>query len=103
MRNPLIKNCKTGFQDDILNRTSHYLKLLTSRSLIDNKHLKCFHSLTNNNAQNVEKERQNNNLKLMQSLAEIEMKYTRYLPGDIDASPKRKTLKNNYVEKQKQL
>jgi hypothetical protein len=37
MINPLIKNCRTGFHDDILNRTSHYLRLLQSKSTIDNQ------------------------------------------------------------------
>ena len=35
--NPFIKNCRTGFYDDILNRTSHYCKLLLSKTTINNK------------------------------------------------------------------
>lgn len=35
MINPLIKNCRTGFHDDILNRTSHYKKLLSTKPKVD--------------------------------------------------------------------
>ncbi len=35
MINPLIKNCRTGFHDDILNRTSHYKKLLSTKAKVD--------------------------------------------------------------------
>ena len=36
--NPFIKNCRTAFHDDILNRTAHYCKLLTTKTTIDNNH-----------------------------------------------------------------
>lgn len=35
--NPFIKNCRTGYHDDILNRTSHYLKLLNTKSSVINR------------------------------------------------------------------
>ena len=35
--NPFIKNCRTGFHEDLLNRTSHYCKLLLTNTAIDNK------------------------------------------------------------------
>ena len=35
--NPLLKNCRTGYHDDILHRTSHYNKLLRSKPSIMNK------------------------------------------------------------------
>jgi hypothetical protein len=47
MINPLIKNCRTGFHDDILNRTSHYKKLLETKSKIDNQMDKIYLSASN--------------------------------------------------------
>ncbi len=47
MINPLIKNCRTGFHDDILNRTSHYKKLLSTKSKIDTQIDKIYMSNVN--------------------------------------------------------
>lgn len=37
MLNPLIKNCRTGFHEDLLNRNAHYNKLTQIKTSIDNK------------------------------------------------------------------
>ena len=35
--NPFIKNPRTAFHDDILNRTAHYCRLLSTKPTISNK------------------------------------------------------------------
>ena len=49
MINPHIKNCRTGFHDDILNRTAHYKKLLESKAKTNTKLDKLY--LSNSNKQ----------------------------------------------------
>lgn len=67
--NPLLKNCRTGFHDDILHRTYHYQKLLNSKTAIVNKHHHQYHSLLNKPyLKEVEKEQNQSNLKLIKSL-----------------------------------
>ena len=38
MNNPYIKNSRTGCYEDIFNKASHYSKVLSTKSVIDNKH-----------------------------------------------------------------
>lgn len=49
--NPFIKNCRTGYHDDILNRTSHYLKLLNTKSSIINRQQHNYLSILKQNNQ----------------------------------------------------
>lgn len=73
--NPYIKNCRTGCHDDILNRTSHYCKLLNTRSTIDNRHRDNYLSLLSQNSKKSEETRRlSSNLKIMRSIFEIERK-----------------------------
>lgn len=37
LTNPFIKNCRTGIHEDLFNRSWHYKKILSSKSLLDNK------------------------------------------------------------------
>lgn len=36
MINPLLKNPRTGFHQDVLNRSSHYMKVINSKPEVDN-------------------------------------------------------------------
>jgi len=56
MQNPFIKNCRTGLHDDLLNRTCHYSKLLTTKSTIDNRHDHNYKYLFKNKKMNSEVE-----------------------------------------------
>lgn len=42
MINPHIKNRRTGCHDDIFNRNCHYLRVLNTKSTIDNKQSQVF-------------------------------------------------------------
>lgn len=71
--NPFIKNCKTGFHDDLLNRTSHYCKLLLTKTTINNKLSDHFgHLLQQNKKKDQEARRLKANEDLMKSLINIE-------------------------------
>lgn len=77
--NPFIKNCKTGFHDDILNRTSHYCKLLLSRTTIDNRFDNKYGYLLEQKGQKQkERRRLQSNEELMKSLIDIDRKSGTY-------------------------
>lgn len=78
--NPYIKNCRTGFHDDILNRTAHYLKLLTTKSTIANSHPQNYLALLAPNNKAQEQARQAANLLLANSLISIDRKSSPYHP-----------------------
>lgn len=77
--NPFIKNCKTGFHDDILNRTSHYCKLLLSRTTIDNRFDNKYGYLLEQKGQKQkERRRLQSNEELMKSLIDIDRRSGTY-------------------------
>jgi hypothetical protein len=85
MINPLIKNCRTGFHDDILNRTSHYKKLLESKPKIDNQidkiYLSASHKQVNREASTIAEE---DNLRIFRKLLTISRKSPRYKTEDVE-------------------
>ena len=80
MINPHIKNQRTGFHEDIFNRSSHYLKLINSKSKIDNNwargSLKASYRNTCQRSQ--ELTRAEDNLRLMRKIIDIERRPVRY-------------------------
>ena len=78
--NPFIKNNRTGFYDDILNRTSHYCKILLTRTTIHNKMDKDYGFLLEDPKfkKETEVKRLKSNDELMRSLIKIERKSNRY-------------------------
>lgn len=102
--NPLIKNCKTGFHDDILNRTSHYCKLLLSRTTIDNRlHNRYGYLLEQKGQKQREEKRLHTNEELMKSLIDIDRKSGTYRSFSEESVPRKKTMKSRYLERQKSL
>lgn len=85
MINPLIKNCRTGFHDDILNRTSHYKKLLESKPKIDNQIDKIYLSATH---KQVNRETNSNteedNMRIFKKLLTISRKSPRYKTDGVE-------------------
>jgi hypothetical protein len=80
MINPHIKNKRTGFHEDILNRSAHYMKLINSRAAVDSVWTKgsLKAPLRNNVQECVEISRAENNLRLMNKILNIEKRNTRY-------------------------
>lgn len=103
--NPYIKNCRTGFHDDILNRTSHYLKLLSSKSSISNRlnHNYLF-LLKQNRSKELNEARVSGNLKLMNSLIDIDRRMSTYaVESDRNPARRKASMKTDYEVRQKQL
>ncbi len=100
--NPFIKNCRTGYHDDILNRTSHYLKLLTTKSCLNNRQDHNYLSLLSQNLKKQSnQERIRSNLQLMKSLVQISNQTSTYAINTDRNVRKRNTLKNPFEEKEK--
>lgn len=100
--NPFIKNCRTGYHDDILNRTSHYLKLLTTKSCLNNRQDHNYLSLLSQNLKKQSnQERIRSNLQLMKSLVQISHQTSTYAINTDRNVRKRNTLKNPFEEKEK--
>jgi hypothetical protein len=105
MINPLIKNCRTGFHDDVLNRTSHYKKLLESRPKIDTQIDRVYLSHSHKQVGRPNDDgKGEENLRILRKLMAIERESSRYRTesSNFPASPK-KTLKNYYRERQRSL
>ncbi len=100
--NPFLKNSKTGFHDDLLNRTSHYCKLLLTSTTIDNR-LRNAHRylLKQKGQQGKEARRQQQNQELMKALIEIDRKAGTYRSFSVDQPTASKSMKNKYRERQK--
>lgn len=105
MINPLIKNCRTGFHDDILNRTSHYKKLLQTRPKIDNQLDKIYMSTSNKQtSKELDLTLGDDNMRIFKKLLAIERKTPRYkTDGVLIDQNQKKSLKNYYRERQKSL
>ncbi len=100
--NPFIKNCRTGYHDDILNRTSHYLKLLTTKSCLNSRQDHNYLSLLSQNLKKQSnQERIRSNLQLMKSLVQISNQTSTYAINTDRNVRKRNTLKNPFEEKEK--
>jgi hypothetical protein len=100
--NPFIKNCRTGYHDDILNRTSHYLKLLTTKSCLNNRQDRNYLSLLSQNLKKQSnQQRIRSNLQLMKSLVQISHQTSTYAINTDRNIRKRNTLKNPFEEKEK--
>jgi hypothetical protein len=98
--NPFIKNCRTGYHDDVLNRTSHYLKLLTTKSCLHNRQERNYLSLLSQNLKKQSnQERVRSNLQLMKSLLQISNQASSYAIDTDRYVRKRNTLKNPFEEK----
>jgi hypothetical protein len=77
--NPFLKNCRTGFHEDILNRTAHYCKLLTTKTTIRNKLSNKYGYLLEQKGQKAsEAKRLKTNDDLMKSLVDIDRRSTRH-------------------------
>jgi uncharacterized membrane protein YfhO len=101
--NPYIKNCRTGFHDDILNRTSHYLKLLSTKSSITNRHDHNYlFLLKQNRSKELNEARVSGNFKLMNSLIDIDRRLSSYVETDRKAVRRRASMKTEYEVRQKQ-
>lgn len=85
MINPLIKNCRTGFHDDILNRTSHYNKLLQSKPKVDNQidkiYLSVSHKQVNRDPNFISEE---DNMRIFRKLLNISRKSPRYKTDGVE-------------------
>ncbi len=103
--NPYIKNCRTGFHDDILNRTSHYLKLLNTKSSITNTHDRNYlFLLKQNRSKELNEARVSGNLKLMNSLIDIDRRLSSYaVETDRKGVGRRASMKTEYEVRQKQI
>lgn len=102
--NPFIKNCRTGYHDDILNRTSHYLKLLTTKSCLNNRQDHNYLSLLSQNLKKQSnQQRIRSNLQLMKSLVQISNQTSTFAINTDRNVRKRNTLKNPFEEKEKEL
>ena len=100
--NPFIKNCRTGYHDDILNRTSHYLKLLTTKSCLNNRQDNNYLSLLSQNLKKQSnQQRIRSNLQLMKSLVQISNQTSTFAINTDRNVRKRNTLKNPFEEKEK--
>ena len=100
--NPFIKNCRTGYHDDILNRTSHYLKLLTTKSCLNNRQDHNYLSLLSQNLKKQSnQQRIRSNLQLMKSLVQISNQTSTFAINTDRNVRKRNTLKNPFEEKEK--
>ena len=98
--NPFIKNCRTGYHDDILNRTSHYLKLLTTKSCLNNRQDNNYLSLLSQNLKKQSnQQRIRSNLQLMKSLVQISNQTSTFAINTDRNVRKRNTLKNPFEEK----
>lgn len=98
--NPFIKNCRTGYHDDILNRTSHYLKLLTTKSCLNNRQDHNYLSLLSQNLKKQSnQQRIRSNLQLMKSLVQISNQTSTFAINTDRNVRKRNTLKNPFEEK----
>lgn len=85
MINPLIKNCRTGFHDDILNRTSHYKKLLESKPKVDNQIDKIYLSASNKQInREANSSTEGDNLRIFKKLMTISRKSPRYKTEGVD-------------------
>jgi hypothetical protein len=80
MINPLLKNQRTGFHEDIFNRSSHYLKLINSKSKIDNNWAKGSLKVPNRNTCQRSQEliQAEDNLRLMKKIIDIERRPVHY-------------------------
>lgn len=98
MINPLIKNCRTGYQDDILNRNSHYKKLLSTKPKIDNKLDKIYLSASNKQMnRELDSNNDEDNLRIFKKLVTIAKKSPRYKTDSINVDHNyKKTLKNYF-------
>ena len=100
--NPFIKNCRTGFHEDLLNRTSHYCKLLLTRTTIDNRVNNSHSYLLKQKGQEARDSRRlQQNKELMKSLIEIDRKAGTYRSFSVDPPIYKKTMKNKYRERLK--
>lgn len=78
--NPLIKNCRTGYHNDVQNRTFHYSQLVNSSFAIKNNQPRDYkHILEYSPLQaKLEQQRQATNMRLMNNLLRIDKQATRY-------------------------
>jgi hypothetical protein len=80
MINPLLKNPRTGFHSDVLDRSAHYMKLLHSKPEVDHCWGKGELSRPSRSrlARSVEYSRNEDNIRLMSKIVNIEKRSKRY-------------------------
>jgi len=95
MINPYLKNQRTGFHEDLFHRSSHYNKLINSKSKIDNDWTEDSCRLRPKYAgqKSVEMHRAEENLRLMKKIIDIERRPMRYETEGRESSLK-KSLRN---------
>lgn len=102
MINPLLKNPRTGFHSDVLDRSAHYMKLLHSKPEVDHCWGKGELSRPSRSrlARSVEYSRNEDNIRLMSKIVNIEKRSKRY---ETEESQTKKSLKNRFREYQRDL
>jgi hypothetical protein len=101
--NPHIKNKRTGVQQDVQDRSSHYGKLLSTKACIDNTwHKGDLRILParSHMQRSLELTRNEENLRLMSKIVSIDRRPDR---SRTEAEERKSTLKNRYREYQKEL
>ena len=98
--NPFLKNCRTGFHEDILNRTAHYCKLISTKTTINNSLKDKYSYLLEQEGQKGEASRRaQTNDHLIKSLIDIDRKSYRHKSIGSSEPTRKKSLKNEFLEK----
>lgn len=104
MINPHLKNQRTGFHQDLFHRSSHYSKLIKTKSKIDNGWAHDSLKLPHKNTwqKSLEMCRAEENLRLMKKIVNIDRRPMRYQSEGSESTTK-KSLKNQYKQYRRQL